>query len=205
MDFPRVVKIKQTFHGPSVAVEEIEATVMAEMERIGMRASVVPGMRIALTAGSRGIANIHLIIRAAVKQLQQWGAEPFIIPAMGSHGGATAEGQVEVLHGYGITETFCGAPIVSSMEVEQIGRTPDGVDVYTDRHAWNADGILLIARIKVHTDFQSPHGFESGLMKMAAIGMGKHKQALALHHHGVPGIRDMMPRLPRWFWTKRKL
>ncbi|MDF2964581.1 MAG: hypothetical protein K0S39_6316 [Paenibacillus sp.] len=188
-----------------IAAEQIERTVMEEMSRTGMNRLVTPGMRIALTAGSRGIANIHLILKAVVKQLRDWGAEPFIFPAMGSHGGATAEGQVEVLHGYGVTEQFCGAPIISSMEVAHIGRTPDGVDVYTDRHAWEADGIMIIGRIKVHTDFQSPHGFESGLMKMAAIGMGKHKQALALHHHGVPGIRDMMPEVAKVVLEKAKI
>ncbi|TDF93292.1 lactate racemase domain-containing protein [Paenibacillus piri] len=197
MDFPKVVRIKQKFHGPMIEPGEIAAAVQEQMSRIALKQAVTPGMRIALTAGSRGIANIHLIIQAVVRQLQEWGAEPFIIPAMGSHGGATAEGQVEVLHGYGITESFCGAPIRSSMDVERIGRTPDGVEVYVDRHAWEADGIMIIGRIKVHTDFQSPHGYESGLMKMAAIGMGKHKQALALHHHGVPGIRDMMPEVAK--------
>ncbi|NOU94787.1 DUF2088 domain-containing protein [Paenibacillus sp. LMG 31456] len=197
MEYPKVIIIKQKLQGPMIAVAHIERTVSEEMQRIGMRSHITPGMRIALTAGSRGIANIHLIIRAVVSQLKEWGAAPFIIPAMGSHGGATAGGQIEVLHGYGVTEAFCGAPIVSSMEVAHIGSTLAGVAVYTDQHAWEADGIIIIGRIKVHTDFQSPHGFESGLMKMAAIGMGKHKQALALHHHGVIGIRDMMPEVAK--------
>jgi hypothetical protein len=193
MNLPRVVKVKQHLQGPSV--EHIEPTVAAELSRIGLSEKVSPGMRIAITAGSRGIANIHLIIKAVVDQLKGWGAAPFIIPAMGSHGGATAEGQEEVLRSLGITEAFCGAPILSSMEVVRIGETADGMEVYTDKYASESDGVVVVGRIKVHTDFQSPHGFESGLMKMISVGMGKHKQALALHAYGVPGIRDMMPEV----------
>ncbi|MCL6457392.1 MAG: DUF362 domain-containing protein [Gorillibacterium sp.] len=195
MNYPRIVKVKQQLHGPSV--DHIEQTVVSEMNRIGLRERITPDQRIAITAGSRGIANIHLIMKAIVSQLKLWGALPFIFPAMGSHGGATAEGQREVLASLGITEAFCGAPIVSSMEVERIGQTDAGMNVYTDRHARAADGIIVVGRIKVHTDFQSPHGYESGLMKMMAVGMGKHKQALALHSYGVPGIRDMMPDVAR--------
>lgn len=195
MGFPRIVKVRQQLHG--TAVENIEETVVSELKKIGLEPHIFPGMSIAITAGSRGIANIHLILRALVKQLQVWGAQPFLIPAMGSHGGATAEGQTAVLESLGVTEAFCGAPIRSSMEVERIGRTESGVEVYTDKHAYGADGIIAVNRIKPHTDFQSPHGFESGLMKMLAIGMGKHKQALELHKYGVVGIRDRMPDVAR--------
>jgi hypothetical protein len=117
-------------------------------------------------------------------------AEPFIVPSMGSHGGATAEGQVEILESLGITEEFCGAPIRSSMEVVELGETERGVPVYMDRIASEADGVVLVNRIKAHTDFRS--NIESGLMKMASIGLGKHEQALALHGYGVDGIRDFM-------------
>lgn len=203
MNFPRMVKVKQRFHGP--VVEDIDATVAKQFTEIGMRDKVKPGMRIAITAGSRGIANIAEIVRATVNEFKKLGASPFIVPTMGSHGGATAEGQVEVLESLGITESFCGAPIVSSMEVVQVGETQDGMPVHIDRNAWEADGILLMGRIKVHTDFKSPIGIESGLMKMAAIGLGKHKQALLIHSYGVHGIRDIMPKVAEVMFEKANI
>ncbi|TBL75781.1 lactate racemase domain-containing protein [Paenibacillus thalictri] len=195
MKLPRMVQVKQHFTGP--AVDDIEAEVWKQLSLAGLDSKVTPGMRIALTAGSRGIANIALIIKAAVAKLKSLGAEPFIIPAMGSHGGATAEGQVKVLASLGVTEAYCEAPILSSMEVVQIGETERGIPVYVDRHASEGDGIILIGRVKVHTDFKSPIGIESGIMKMSAIGLGKHKQALAIHNYGVEGIRDFMPEVAR--------
>ncbi len=193
MNFPRMVKIKQHFQGP--VVEDIDATVAQQLAKVGLAEKIKPGMRIAITAGSRGIANIAVIIRATANELKKMGASPFIVPTMGSHGGATAEGQVEVLESLGITEAFCGAPILSSMEVVHIGETEGGMPVHYDRNAWEADGVILMGRIKVHTDFKSPIGIESGLMKMAAIGLGKHKQALLIHSYGVHGIRDIMPEV----------
>jgi hypothetical protein len=195
MNLPKFYKIKQHFSGPSV--DHIEDEMRQQFSQVGLKQRVTPGMKIAITAGSRGIANIAEIIRSAVSLLKEMGAEPFIVPTMGSHGGATAEGQVEVLEGLGITEAYCNAPIVSSMDVEQIGETPDGMPVYVDKNALGADGILLLARVKVHTDFKSPIGIESGLMKMCAIGLGKHKQALVLHSHGIHGIRDLMPEVAK--------
>lgn len=193
MKFPRIVKIKQHFQGP--VIDDIEAEIASQLEQLRLSQQVTPGMKIAITAGSRGIANINQIIRSCVQELKRMGAAPFIVPAMGSHGGATAQGQKEVLHSLGITEEFCGAPIHSSMEVVHIGQTAEGVPVYMDQYAWEADGIILMGRIKVHTDFKSPIGIESGLMKMAAIGLGKHKQALLIHSYGVEGIRDLMPKV----------
>jgi hypothetical protein len=147
-------------------------------------------MSVALTAGSRGIARMDEVLRILVANLKELEAEPFIVPAMGSHGGATAEGQVEILESLGITEELCGAPIRSSMEVVELGKTERGVPFYMDRIASEADGVVLVNRIKAHTDFRS--NIESGLMKMASIGLGKHEQALALHGYGVEGIRDFM-------------
>lgn len=195
MRLPRLVKIRQHFNGP--IVEDVEKAVQAELSRIGIKEQIKPGMRVALTAGSRGIANIATILRGTVRYLKQCGAEPFIFPAMGSHGGATAAGQIEVLESLGVTESYCEAPILSSMEVVQIGETERGIPVYVDKFAWEADAIVVAARVKVHTDFKSPIGIESGIMKMVAIGMGKHKQALALHDYGVTGIRDYMPEISR--------
>ena len=147
-------------------------------------------MQVAITAGSRGISDIDNILRSLVKILKDAGASPFIVPAMGSHGGATAEGQVEILRSLGVTEESVGAPIKSSMEVVELGETESGVPVYMDRIAHEADGVVIVGRIKQHTDFRSD--VESGLSKMASIGLGKHAQALALHAHGVKGIKDYM-------------
>ena len=129
-------------------------------------------------------------MRSLVEILKSAGAKPFLVPAMGSHGGATAEGQVEILRSLGVTEESVGAEIRSSMEVVEIGETESGVPIFMDRIASEADGVVVVGRIKQHTDFRS--GVESGLLKMASIGLGKHAQALALHAYGVKGIRDYM-------------
>jgi hypothetical protein len=188
VEFPKVVKIRQKF--PRPRVDNIEETLREQLGRGEISSTIAPGMSVALTAGSRGIAQIHEILRSLVEILKEMEAEPFIVPAMGSHGGATAEGQVEILESLGVTEEFCGAPVRSSMEVVEIGETGRGVTVYMDRLASEADGVVLVNRVKAHTDFRSE--IESGLMKMASIGLGKHEQALALHGYGVEGIRDFM-------------
>ncbi|MCL6599776.1 MAG: lactate racemase domain-containing protein [Alicyclobacillus macrosporangiidus] len=210
MGFPKWRRVRQHFEGP--VVEDIPARVEAELRRVLATADapprdpggqglanprVWPGMRVAITAGSRGIANIPLILQSVVRTLKQLGAEPFIVPAMGSHGGATAEGQREVLESLGVTEDFCEAPIRSSMDVVQIGTTPQGMPVFMDAQAAAADGVVVVGRVKLHTDFKSPIGIESGLMKMMAIGLGKHRQALEIHAYGVPGIRDHMPEVAK--------
>lgn len=187
MNFPNMYNVHQSFDRP--VIERIEEHVASEMDRIFTNIHM-NGKRIAVTAGSRGIRNIALITKTAVRWLRDHQASPFIVPAMGSHGGATAEGQVEVLASLGITEAYCEAPILSSMEVVQLGSTHRGTPVYMDKHAFESDGVLLINRIKTHTDFKSD--IESGLVKMAAIGLGKHAQALQLHSSGIQGIRDMM-------------
>jgi Lactate racemase N-terminal domain len=188
VEFPKVVKVRQKF--PRPRVESVEVALREQLEREEIASAIRPGMSVALTAGSRGIARIDEVLRTLVTILKEMGAEPFILPAMGSHGGATAEGQVEILESLSITEELCGAPIRSSMEVVELGETDRGVPVYMDRIASEADGVVLVNRIKAHTDFRST--IESGLMKMASIGLGKHEQALALHGYGVEGIRDFM-------------
>lgn len=188
MALPKVVKVRQEFPRPQVG--DIERAVRQQCARDEISSNLRPGMSVAITAGSRGIADISEVVRSLVAVVEEAGASPFIVPAMGSHGGATAEGQEELLAGFGITEEVCGAPVRSSMEVVELGKTESGVTVYMDRLASEADGVILAGRIKPHTDFHAD--YESGLMKMASIGLGKHAQALALHAHGVTGIRDYM-------------
>jgi Lactate racemase N-terminal domain len=188
VEFPKVVKVRRTF--PRPRVESVEEALREQLNREEIASAVRPGMSVALTAGSRGIAQIDGILRSLVAIIKEMGAEPFIVPSMGSHGGATAEGQLEILGSLGVTEELCGAPIRSSMEVVELGETGRGVPVYMDRIASEADGVVLVNRIKAHTDFRSD--IESGLMKMASIGLGKHEQALALHGYGVDGIKDFM-------------
>lgn len=168
------------------------AEIMEEAKR-----QLRPGMRVAICAGSRGISNYALVVKCVVQAVKEAGAEPLIIPAMGSHGGATAEGQARVLADYGITEETMGAPVVSSMEVVRLGEL-DGeprIPVYMDAQAYGADGVIVVNRVKLHTDFHGDH--ESGIVKMLTIGLGKHAQALAVHRYGANGLRDYIPKISR--------
>jgi len=178
--FPKMIKVRQIF--PKKIVRDIPAAVRAELLRPAIRQRIRPGARVAIAVGSRGIANLALIVGTLIRELKEQGAEPFVVPAMGSHGGATAEGQRAVLAEYGITEEGVGAPVLSSMEVEEIGRLPSGLPVYFDRLALQADAIIPVNRIKPHTSFRGP--VESGLIKMLTIGLGKHKGATTVHQEG---------------------
>ncbi|MBM7573366.1 DUF2088 domain-containing protein [Aquibacillus albus] len=192
METIKVAKIHQKFS--SEKIDDISGVISKEFLKDEIRKTIKPSMKIAITAGSRGITNIALILKEIGIQVKKLGAEPFIVPAMGSHGGATAEGQVDVLHSLGITEEFCEMKIRSSMDVIQLGTTKDGVPVYQDKLTHTtADGVIIAGRIKLHTDFHGAH--ESGIVKMAAIGHGNHKQAQTIHTHGVYGLRDMMPEV----------
>lgn len=186
---------KVELHHALAPLEDIEGAVARELQ--GLRDAVHPGMRIAVTVGSRGIQNIALIVRCVVDFLRQCGAEPFIIPAMGSHGGATAQGQTAVLHSYGVTEETVHAPIRATMEVVRIGQTEGepAIPVFMDRYAWEADGVVAVNRVKPHTDFHGPH--ESGIVKMLTIGLGKHRQAMEMHQYGAQGLRDYIQRVSR--------
>ncbi|MGE5620069.1 MAG: lactate racemase domain-containing protein [Sphingomonadaceae bacterium] len=164
-------------------IEDVAGAVRKELARVGLAQRVKPGQRIALTAGSRGVANIALILGTIGEELKKLDAKPFIVPAMGSHGGATAEGQVELIAEYGITEEALGMPILSSMETVILGETPFGAKVHMDKNAYNADGVIVVGRIKNHTSFRAP--IESGLSKMMAIGLGKQKGAESIHDHGL--------------------
>ncbi|MDX6238529.1 MAG: hypothetical protein QOG10_3344, partial [Kribbellaceae bacterium] len=149
-----------------------------------LRGQIRPGARIAVTAGSRGIHDLTTVVKAAVDWLKSVDAEPFVIPAMGSHGGATAEGQREMLAGLGVTPESMGCPIEATMETVVLGTLPDGTPVHHDAIAAKADGVLLVNRVKPHTDFHGP--VESGLAKITAIGLGNHRGAAALHAGGIP-------------------
>lgn len=179
--FPRIVKVKQTF--PTDYIEDVEGYIAAQMNNVKGYRDIKPGMSIAITAGSRGISSMQPTIRQIVRSLKEKGAKPFVIPAMGSHGGATAEGQIEVLANLGITEETVGAPIRSTMDVVLIGTALNGRPVYIDRYAHEADGIVVVNRIKAHTSFRGK--YESGLMKMMAIGLGKQKGAQHYHQTGM--------------------
>jgi hypothetical protein len=174
-------RIRQKFD--DTRVDDIRETVKAELGGLSWSA-IRPGDRVAVTAGSRGIADITQILGAIVDFFKSLEAEPFLFPAMGSHGGATAEGQVAMLAQLGVTEASVKAPIVSSMETAEIGLTGDNIPVFMDKSALAADHIVVVNRIKSHTKFKAP--IESGLMKMMAIGMGKLNGAQLYHKAAVP-------------------
>jgi hypothetical protein len=177
--YPLLFRVRQSFQSPTLPVEEIAATVHAELSGLNLAERVKPGQTVAITAGSRGIANIALIIKSAALHFQSLGAKPFIVPAMGSHGGGTAEGQRELIEGYGITEEYCGCPIRASMETVVVCRAAEGFPVHFDKHASEADHVLVVGRVKPHTGFIGD--IESGLMKMMLIGLGKHEGAKIYH------------------------
>lgn len=188
MTIPRVVRVRQTFKASSL--DDIEGTVTARIDALGLARRVRPGASVAVGCSSRGIANYAAIVKATLDGLQRLGLRPFLFPAMGSHGAATAEGQKQVLEAYGLSEAAMGVPIRSSLDTVHLGALPEGVPVQIDRHAQEADHIVLINRVKAHTEFT--HDFESGLLKMMAIGMGKERGATLYHKafmiHGYPKI-----------------
>jgi Lactate racemase N-terminal domain len=175
--YPKLHRVRQKFERRRV--EDVPGAVRHALERLELGRTIRPGQAVALTAGSRGIAHIPLILKTTVEFLRHLGAKPFLVPTMGSHGGGSAEGQRKVLESYGITEAFVGAPIRASMEVVSLGSTDEGFPVVLDRHASEADHIGVIGRIKPHTGYHGP--IESGLLKMMMIGLGKHAGALAYH------------------------
>lgn len=177
MPLSRLLYVKQNF--PDRSLTDIPGEVRRQIIESGFGAGLAPGSRIAIGVGSRGIRNIDLIVGSAVRCWQELGMEPFLFPAMGSHGAATAEGQANVLAHYGITEKTMGCPVISSLDVVPLGSTPDGIEAFMDRNAFESDGVMLVGRVKWHTDFCG--GIESGLFKMMAIGLGKFAGAKRYH------------------------
>lgn len=190
---PRMVHVRQKFQLPKI--DDVTATVLEEFKKPEVRNKIKPGMSIGVGVGSRGVNNIAECAKAVIGELKALGAKPFIFPAMGSHGGATAEGQKEVLDGYGVTEEFVGCPVKSSMDVVEIAKADDGMPVYLDKHAAGADAIALICRIKPHTNFRAP--IESGIVKMLTIGMGKIIGATTLHTYGMDMFGELLPKAAR--------
>lgn len=186
-DFPRMFEVEQ--HFPRRCVTDIEGTIQEEIKKL--EGTDFSGKQIAITAGSREIAGLSEILRSIGNQLKSWGAQPFIIPAMGSHGGATASGQEQILLSLGIDEKTLGMPIRSSMETIEVARLEDGTPLYCDRLAFEADGIVICNKIKPHADFKG--AYESGLVKMLTIGLAKHKGATALHVHGFDRFHAVLP------------
>ncbi|HOK20370.1 MAG TPA: lactate racemase domain-containing protein, partial [Thermosynergistes sp.] len=180
MPIPRMVKVRQRFERPKI--EDVASELVKKLKDKGVLSAIKPGQSVAIGVGSRGITNLPLMVKTLVDAIKGAGGEPFIVPAMGSHGGATAEGQKGVLERLGVAEEYVGVPIRSSMEVVEIGRTSKGLPVRIDKHALSADHIAIINRIKLHTTFRGK--YESGLMKMITIGLGKQAGAEICHELG---------------------
>ncbi len=176
-NYPQLFRLRQQFEGP--VVDDVAGEVEQQLASLALAEKIQPGQSVAITAGSRGIANIEIIIRGICQHLKALGAEPFIVPAMGSHGGGTAAGQQQIIESYGITEEFCGCPIRASMDTVVVCEAVEGFPVHFDQQASEADHVFVCGRVKPHTGF---HGdIESGLMKMMLIGLGKHAGALIYH------------------------
>lgn len=195
---PDLYPVRQTF--PDDGIRNIPATVTAALDASGLAGSMA-GKSVAVGVGSRGVANIPAVTRAVTAWFKGRGAVPFVVPCMGSHGGATAEGQVQVLRDLGVTEDAVGCPVRSSMEVVRLGELDNGLPVYMDECAWNADHVFVINRVKAHTSFSGPN--ESGVLKMLTIGLGKQKGADAAHTFGNSAFASIMPAMARMLLEKK--
>lgn len=190
---PQVLTVRH--HAQAPVLEDPATAAAGAMRELLADPRLAPGSEVAVGVGSRGVANIPVIVRAVVTVLKDAGCRPFIVPAMGSHGGATAEGQREILASYGITPEGVGAEIRATMETVLAGTLDDGYPIYFDRIASQADAVVVVNRIKHHTDFAGE--IESGLCKMCAIGLGKQKGAASIHRFGADGLRNIMPEVGR--------
>lgn len=188
---PTMMSVRQELRHAPIDLEHLETLLADEWARFGLAEHIDRQDDVAILVGSRGIAALVTVVTETVKAVKLAGGTPFVVPSMGSHGGATAEGQIEVLEALGVTEERIGCPIRSTMDTVEIGSTPSGLPVRLDRYAASADGIIVINRVKPHTHFR---GFvESGLCKMLALGAGNHVQAKAIHSHGSTGLARLIP------------
>lgn len=194
---PKMVRIREKYEDDKI--DDVKAHLINEMDNLEIDRMSLKGKKIAITVGSRGIPSLPVLVRTMCDKLKEWGAEPFIIPAMGSHGGGTVEGNVQILTDYGITEDAMGVPIKASMDVVQVGAINDGVHtpIYCDKNAAEADGIVLFNKVKPHTDFK---GYvESGMCKMIAIGIAKHFGCSWFHRQGFDTFGERIPMVAAEF------
>lgn len=190
---PKMAKVKQTFD--ATEIEDVTAALNDQFQQKNIGSLINPGMQIAVAVGSRGLDRLVEMTKATIDEIKRHGGEPFIVPCMGSHGGATAEGQKAVLEHLGVKEEVVGAEIRSSMEVIKIDELSNGLPIYIDKLASEADGIVVINRVKPHTAFRGP--FESGIMKMISIGLGKQKGAEACHQLGFKHMAEHVPAMAK--------
>ncbi len=195
----QLTKVRNRF--PDNSLKDVKKVCQQELEKIA--GLIKKDASIAIGVGSRGIDNLEVVVREVVDFVKKQGAFPFIIPAMGSHGGATAKGQEEVLAGYGITEKTVGAPVRSSMETVELPGREAANRIFLDKFAYESDGVILINKIKPHTDFHST--YESGLVKMTVIGLGKERGAEAIHNFGVFGLTDLIPQTAKIIFSTGKI
>ncbi len=189
MNIPKVIKAVQKYNQPQI--DDVRGETKRLLDEFDLSRKIKPGQRIAITCGSRGVWGLVDVVAQTVEEVKRVGGIPFLIPAMGSHGGATAEGQREMLLSLGYTEEAVKAPIISSMETVKIGETELGTPVYVDKNAYEADGVIVINRIKKHTEQENKT--ESGLLKMMTIGLGKRTMAAYVHSYGVWGLMNIIP------------
>lgn len=193
MTFPRLARVRQ--HTPMPRIDDVPGTVKRLIETSRLRERVKPGGTIAVGIGSRGVNQIAVIARAIVDALKGMGYRPFVVAAMGSHGGATAEGQRSLLAEYGVTSESMGVPVKTDMDTAVVGTSPVGLPIYFDKNALAADGLVLANRVKPHTDFHAR--YESGVLKMLVIGLGKRQGASQVHKLGVRGLIEVLPAVGR--------
>jgi hypothetical protein len=194
MLFPPLARVRQSI--PQPRVDDVPGTIRRLILGSRLRERVRPGGTIAVGIGSRGVHAIDIVARTVVDTLREMGYKPFIVAAMGSHGGATPEGQRELLAGYGVTAEAMGVPVKTDMETVELGTNPVGLPIYFDKNAYQADGIVLANRVKPHTDFHAT--YESGVVKMLVIGLGKRDGASQVHKLGVRGLREVLPEVGRF-------
>jgi len=202
MQFPRLYLVRQNF--PDRSIRDIPGEVRKQLSSSGFASRLKPGSTVAIGVGSRGISEIDTIVRSVVDFWKSQGMHPFLFPAMGSHGAATAEGQAEVLAHYGISEASMGCPVISQLEVVSLGSTAQGIEAFMDKKAYEADGVMLVGRVKWHTDFAGK--IESGLFKMMAIGLGKFAGAQRYHTYAYKmGLEQVVLNVGRQVLSSGKI
>lgn len=199
-NWPEFSKLVQEFDDNSINMEDELKSQLNRIEKSGL---IKNGNKIAVAVGSRGITSISSIVKMVIDKLLYLGADPFIVPAMGSHGGANKIGQLDVLESLGITEKFMGVKIHAGMDAGLVGRTEEGLSVYFSEEALKADGIVLINRIKKHTNFRGE--YESGLLKMLVVGLGKHKGALTMHSLGFNNLANNLLNIGEYLLDKMNI